>query len=232
MKEGRFKLLVFDWDGTLIDSIERIVTSLQHASREVCGIKLSEDRARGIIGLGLHEAIQQLHPELDAAAIESVAASYRQNFLFDSQVPELLFDGVEELLQHLVADSYTLAIATGKSRPGLDRAMQTHQLSAYFATTRCAGETRSKPHPEMLQSILDELDTRARHAVMIGDSEHDMRMANNAGVDAIGVTYGVEAAESLMAHQPLTCLDQITDLYEFLSHNTEDSFIQQEAAKQ
>lgn len=232
MNQGQFKLLVFDWDGTLIDSIERIVTSLQHASREVCGIKLSEDRARGVIGLGLREAIQQLHPELDAATVESVAASYRQNFLFDSQVPELLFDGVEELLQNLVADNYTLAIATGKSRPGLDRAMQKHQLSAYFAATRCADETRSKPHPEMLLSILHELDTENRDAVMIGDSAHDMRMANNAGVAAIGVTYGVEGAASLMAHQPLTCLDKITDVYEFLSHNTQDSFIQQEAAEQ
>jgi phosphoglycolate phosphatase len=232
MNEDRFKLLVFDWDGTLINSIERIVTSMQHASREVCGIKLSEDRARRVIGLGLHEAIQQLHPELGTAAIESVAASYRQNFLFDSDVPEVLFDGVEALLQQLVADGYTLAIATGKSRAGLDRTMQQHQLVAYFATTRCADETRSKPHPAMLHSILDELGTQTRHAVMIGDSEHDMRMANNAGVDAIGVSQGVEPADSLLAHQPLTCLDKITDLYDFLSHNTKDSFIHQEAAKQ
>ena len=232
MKEGRFKLLVFDWDGTLINSIERIVTSLQHASREVCGVKLSEDRARRVIGLGLHEAIQQLHPELGTAAIESIAASYRQNFLFDSQVPEVLFDGVETLLQQLVADGYTLAIATGKSRAGLDRAMQQHQLLAYFATTRCADESRSKPHPQMLHSILEELDTQKKHAVMIGDSEHDMRMAYNAGVDAIGVSQGVEPADSLKAHQPLTCLDKITDLYDFLSHNKQDSFIEQEAAKQ
>jgi phosphoglycolate phosphatase len=232
MKKGQFKLLVFDWDGTLINSIERIVTSLQHASHEVCGIKLHKDRARRVIGLGLNEAIQQLHPELDATTIASIAASYRQNFLFDSQVPEVLFDGVEALLQQLVTQGYTLAIATGKSRAGLDRAMREHQLGAYFVTTRCADETRSKPHPEMLHSILDELEIQNRHAVMIGDSEHDMRMATNAGVDAIGVSQGVEGAESLMAHQPLTCLDKITDLYEFLSHNNVDSFIQQETAEQ
>ncbi len=232
MKDGRFDLLVFDWDGTLINSIERIVTSMQHASREVCGVELSEDRARRVIGLGLHEAIQQLHPELGTAAIEAIAASYRQNFLFDSEVPEVLFDGVEALLQQLVADGYTLAIATGKSRAGLDRAIQQHQLITYFAATRCADESRSKPHPQMLQSILDELDTPKKHAVMIGDSEHDMRMANNAGVDAIGVSQGVEPADSLIAHQPLACLDKITDLYDFLSHNKADSFIEQEAAKQ
>ncbi len=229
---ARFKLLVFDWDGTLIDSIERIVVSLQFASREVCGIDLSEDKARRVIGLGLHEAIEHLHPELDSAEVESVAARYRQNFLYDSKVPELLFDGVEEMLKQLVADKYTLAIATGKSRTGLDRAMQKHRLGHYFITTRCAGENQSKPHPDMLNSILHELDTNAQDAVMIGDSEHDMLMAGNAGVDAIGVTHGVEDAESLMTHHPLACLDNIADLYEFLSHNTRDSINKQEQGKQ
>jgi len=219
MKTDRFKLLVFDWDGTLIDSIERIVTSLQFASRQVCGIQLGEDRARSVIGLGLHEAIERLHPELDSVHVESVADAYRQNFLYDSEVPELLFDGVEDMLKRLTDERYTLAVATGKSRAGLERAMKKHQLGGYFSTTRCAGEHRSKPDPDMLNSILRELDTRASEAVMIGDSEHDMLMAGNAGVQAIGVTHGVEDAESLMLHRPLTCLDNITDLYEFLTHN-------------
>ena len=232
MNKTRFKLLVFDWDGTLIDSIERIVTSIQHASREVCGIHIADDKARSVIGLGLHEAIERLHPELDEVMIQSVADAYRQNFLIDSKVPELLFDGVEDLLKQLIADDYTLAVATGKSRRGLDRAMQKHKLGRYFATTRCAGEHRSKPHPEMLNSILRQLDTRANDAVMIGDSEHDMLMAGNAGVNAIGVTHGVEDAESLMTYKPLTCLDNITDLYEFLSDNNQHSFNKQEASRQ
>jgi len=232
MNIEKFELLVFDWDGTLIDSIERIVTSLQYASREVCGFHLGEDMARSVIGLGLHEAIERLHPELDAVTIESVADAYRQNFLYDSKVPELLFDGVEDMLKQLTADKYTLAVATGKSRSGLDRAMQKHKLGRYFVTTRCAGENRSKPHPEMLNSILHQLDTHANDAVMIGDSEHDMMMAGNAGVKAIGVTHGVEDAESLMTYKPLTCLDDITDLYEFLSHNNQHSFNKQEASGQ
>ena len=231
MKEENFTLLVFDWDGTLIDSIERIVTSLQYASREVCGIHLGEDEARSVIGLGLHEAIERLHPELDSVQVESVADSYRQNFLVDSKVPELLFDGVEDLLKQLIADNYTLAVATGKSRRGLDRAMQQHKLEHYFATTRCADEHKSKPHPEMLNSILYELDTHANHAVMIGDSEHDMLMAGNAGENAIGVTHGVEDAESLMLYNPITCLDDVTDLYEFLSHNTQHPINKQEPGK-
>ena len=230
MNMQRFKLLVFDWDGTLIDSIERIVTSLQHASREVCGIDISEENARSVIGLGLHEAIEHLHPELESVLVESVAASYKQHFLYDSKVPEALFNGVEELLKQLIAENYCLAIATGKSRMGLDRAMNKHNLGHYFNTTRCAGENRSKPHPEMLNSILHELGTLAKDAVMIGDSTHDMLMAGNAGVHAIGVTHGVEDAVSLMTHNPLTCLDDITDLYEFLSHNTQDSINQQETS--
>jgi phosphoglycolate phosphatase len=224
MKHERFKLLVFDWDGTLIDSIERIVTSLQYASREVCGIDLDEARARSVIGLGLHEALERLHPELDAVDVASVADAYRQNFLYDSDVPERLFDGVVDMLQRLSAEDYTLAIATGKSRPGLDRAMEQHGLGHYFAATRCAGEYRSKPDPEMLNSILHELGTPANDTVMIGDSEHDMLMAGNAGVDAIGVSQGVQDAGSLLSHQPLACLDDITDLCDFLSHNTRNSY--------
>jgi phosphoglycolate phosphatase len=231
MSHEKFRLLVFDWDGTLIDSIERIVTSLQFASREVCGINLDEDLARSVIGLGLHEAIERLHPELDAMHIESIAAVYRQNFLYDSTVPELLFDGVEDMLAQLRADEYTLAVATGKSRVGLDRALTKHQLGHYFSATRCAGENRSKPDPEMLNSILQALDTSADETVMIGDSEHDMLMAGNAGVRAIGVTHGVEDAASLMLHKPMACLDRITDLSDFLSHNNRDSLNNQEPDK-
>jgi phosphoglycolate phosphatase len=231
MKHQRFNLLVFDWDGTLIDSIERIVTSLQHASHKVCGTAISEDKARSVIGLGLHEAIKQIHPELDSVKIEQLADTYRQNFLYDSNIPERLFDGVKELLEQLAAENYSLAIATGKSRIGLDRAMHEHNLGHYFMTTRCAGENKSKPHPEMLNSILHELRTDTSDAVMIGDSAHDMLMAGNAGVDAIGVTHGVEDAASLMLHNPLACLDNITDLYDFLSHNTLTSFNTEETAE-
>jgi len=220
MSEPRFSLLVFDWDGTLMNSIERIVTSLQFASRQVCGVELEEWQARSVIGLGLQEAIEHLHPELGTTQIDTVAAAYRQNFLFDSDVPELLFDGVEDMLQRLIDDNYTLAVATGKSRPGLDRVMKKYRLEHYFSTTRCAGEHRSKPDPEMLNTILHELDTDPENALMIGDSAHDMLMASNAGVNAIGVTHGVDDAASLMRHKPLTCLDSVTDLYDFLSHNT------------
>jgi len=216
----KYKLLVFDWDGTLIDSIEQIVTSLQIASQKVCGETVAEDAARGVIGLGLTEAIEKLHPELDATTIEQVSAAYKQHYLYENPIQAQLFDGVTDMLDELTATGYQLAIATGKSRQGLDRALQEHSMQDYFVTTACAGEKRSKPHPEMLLDILLELDTPASQSLMIGDSEHDLMMANNAQVNAIAVSHGVQQADVLLTHQPLICLDKITDLSNFLSHNS------------
>lgn len=220
---NQFPLLVFDWDGTLVDSIERIVTSLQFASKQAVDTDLSESQARDVIGLGLMEAITKLHPELDtqqhADKLSDIADAYRQHYLFDNEVPAPLFDGVAELLKELRHDGYTLAISTGKSRAGLDRSIDEHQVADYFATTRCAGENKSKPHPEMLHEILDELKFSASQTLMIGDSEHDLKMANNANMQCIGVTHGVHDAATLNRHNPLTCLTDITDLSAYLSHN-------------
>ena len=220
---NHFPLLVFDWDGTLVDSIERIVTSLQFASKQAADIDLAEKQARDVIGLGLFEAISMLHPELDAVQhadrLNKIADAYRQHYLYENTVPAPLFKGVNELLSELRNDGYILAISTGKSRAGLDQSINEHQLSDFFATTRCASESRSKPHPEMLHEILDELDFTASQTVMIGDSEHDLKMANNANMQSIAVTHGVHDAATLKRHKPLTCLADITDLYSYLSHN-------------
>jgi phosphoglycolate phosphatase len=218
-----FPLLIFDWDGTLVDSIARIVSSLQFASRQVTGNQLCASRARDVIGLGLAEAIAKLHPELHAndqtLALNSIADAYRQHYLYDNTVPAPLFAGVEELLDGLFHQGYTLAISTGKSRIGLEHAIKEHNMGEYFATTRCAGENRSKPHPEMLHEILHELNFCADEALMIGDSEHDLMMANNARVSSIGVTHGVHDARILKKHKPLVCLNKITELSGFLDHN-------------
>lgn len=219
----QFPLLVFDWDGTLVDSIERIVTSLQFASKQAIDAQLSESQARDVIGLGLMEAIAKLHPELDttqhADELNSIADAYRQHYLHDNTVPAPLFNGVNQLLDELRNDGYTLAISTGKSRAGLEQSINEHQLAEYFTTTRCAGENKSKPHPEMLHEILDELNFSAKQTLMIGDSEHDLKMANNANMQCIGVTHGVHDAVTLNKHNPLACLTDITELSTFLSHN-------------
>ena len=218
----KYPLLVFDWDGTLVDSIERIVTSLQFASRHAADIIIDEQRARDVIGLGLAEAIAKLHPEMDenehSTDLSNIADAYRRHYLHENAVPAPLFDGVNELLGGLKADGYTLAVSTGKSRAGLQSSIEEHDMAKYFATTRCAGENRSKPHPEMLHEILQELNFSAEQTLMIGDSEHDMQMANNADMPCIGVTHGVHDAETLQRYGPLTCLDNITELSDFLNH--------------
>ena len=134
-------------------------------------------------------------------------------------MPANLFEGVTEFLDELIHHGFTLAIATGKSRVGLDHSLEEHQLADRFTTTRCAGEYLSKPHPEMLLGILNDLNTDPEQALMIGDSEHDLMMARNAGVESIAVTHGVQQADVLLSHQPLACLDRITDLSHFLTHN-------------
>ena len=222
-----YPLLVFDWDGTLVDSIKRIVTSLQFASRQTLDITISETQARNVIGLGLNEAIAKLHPELDEQLrfddLNNTANVYRQHYLYDNTVPAPLFAGVNELLDSLRADGYTLAVSTGKSRIGLEQSINEHQLADYFATTRCAGtgknESKSKPDPEMLHEIMHELNFFASQTLMIGDSEHDLIMANNANMQCIGVTHGVHDAATLEKHNPLTCLKNITELSDYLNHN-------------
>lgn len=219
----QFPLLVFDWDGTLVDSIERIVTSLQFASRQAVDIHLSESQARDVIGLGLMEAIAKLHPELDtqqhSTELNNIADAYRQHYLHDNKVPAPLFRGVNQLLNELRAEGYTLAISTGKSRAGLEQSINEHQVADYFTATRCAGENKSKPHPEMLHEILDELNFPATQTLMIGDSEHDLKMASNANIKSIGVTHGVHDAATLNKHNPLICLTDITELSAYLNHN-------------
>lgn len=219
----QFPLLVFDWDGTLVDSIERIVTSLQHASKQAADIHISEIQARDVIGLGLIEAITQLHPELGVqqhtTELNNIADAYRQHYLYDNTVPAPLFTGVIDLLDELRENGYTLAISTGKSRAGLEQSIAEHQLADYFATTKCAGENKSKPHPEMLHEIMHELNFQAAQTLMIGDSEHDLKMANNANMQCIGVTHGVHDAKTLEKFNPLTCLNNITELSDYLNHN-------------
>lgn len=219
----RFPLLVFDWDGTLVDSIDRIVTSLQFASKKTVNIELSDTQARDVIGLGLMEAIGKLHPDLDSNLhineLNNIADAYRQHYMHDCAVPAPLFNGVNDLLSDLRNEGYTLAISTGKSRAGLEQSINEHDLAHHFVTTRCAGENKSKPDPEMLHEILHQLNFSASQTLMIGDSEHDLKMASNANVQSIGVTHGVHDEATLNKHSPITCLTDITDLSAFLSHN-------------
>lgn len=207
-----FRLLVFDWDGTLMDSEARIVESALIAIGELKLPPRTRDAIRDIIGLGLPEAMQALYPELPGSNHASLIERYRTHFLAEGGVPMPLFPGARETLDTLRARGHMLAVATGKSRRGLDRALAETGLAPLFAATRCADETRSKPDPRMLLEIMDEVGGDPAQTLMIGDSEFDLQMAAGAGIAAVGVGYGVKDCERLLDYRPLTCLDAIEEL--------------------
>jgi len=216
MKKRNFELLVFDWDGTLMDSEVRIVECVRAAVAEL-GLEVPPDSSiRNIIGLGLTEAITALFPQADDQLINEIADRYRQHFLFQNQTPMPLFAGVEETLRELESRGYLLAVATGKSRRGLERSLEHTDLGKLFHATRCADETFSKPHPEMLLQLMDELGTMPSETLMIGDTEYDMQMASNAGTPSLAVSCGVHEVDRLLQHGPEACLQAVSEMVGWL----------------
>lgn len=215
MPRKQFDLIVFDWDGTLMDSTPAIVASMQAAARDL-GLPVPDDKsANYVIGLGLQEAMQTVLPDLDPRFYPRMVERYRYHYL--SQDENItLFDGARDMLQALSADGYFLAVATGKSRVGLNRALNAVGMMSLFDATRCADETFSKPHPAMLQELTRELGQDMKRTVMIGDTTHDLLMASNAGASAIGVHYGAHPALELAAHSPLFGANSIAELRDWL----------------
>lgn len=218
MTQKRFDLIVFDWDGTLMDSADTIVHCLQAACRDI-GIEPPPDQvARHVIGLGLIEALQQMLPSLASERYDELVERYRVHFLAgDVEVP--LFDGIAATIEQLHGAGYWLAIATGKSRRGLERALGQTQLGAFFHASRCADECASKPDPLMLNELLREFDVEPERALMIGDTSHDLLMARNAGVPCLAVSYGAHAADALQALAPLACVGGVAELDTWLRQN-------------
>lgn len=208
----RLNLLVFDWDGTLMDSEARIVACIQAAIGDL-GLEPREVASvRNIIGLGLHEAISMLYPGSDTVLHQAMTDRYRYHFLTANPTRSELFPGAEETVRRLSEAGYLLAVATGKGRRGLDLVLEETGLGRYFHATRCADETFSKPHPQMLEELMDELGTEPGETLMIGDTEYDMEMALNARTHALAVSYGVHEKERLLRHRPLGCLAAIDEL--------------------
>jgi phosphoglycolate phosphatase len=208
----KFDVVVFDWDGTLMNSERRIVACIQAAAQDVGVPVPAYDAAKDIIGLGLAPAIERLFPGAGGSAIADVITRYRQLFFSDSLANSVLFEGAREVLSDLAERQLLLAVATGKSRRGLDRELAEVALDPFFCVTRCADETFSKPHPQMLLEIMQVLGVEPQQTLMVGDTEYDMQMANNAGVRALGVGYGVHESDRLMQAGALDCLDDIKDL--------------------
>ena len=205
-----FELIVFDWDGTLMDSEAHIVASMERALEDLALPALPKESIKNVIGLGLFEAVNQLIPSQSQVTHQTAMDRYRYHFLADD--PCEPFEGAETVLQTLADAGYMLAVATGKGRHGLDRVLNSTGFGQYFVETRCADETCSKPHPQMLQEIMEVLDTTPHQTLMIGDTEYDLEMANAAKVTSVAVDYGVHERERLLACNPLACLSSIQSL--------------------
>lgn len=213
----RYSLIVFDWDGTIIDSTGTIAECIQQAAAEM-GLRVpDEERARHVIGLGLHDSLRHAVPELPAGRYNDFVLLYRKHFLAREDTMRL-FPGMAEMLADL-EQKHVLAVATGKSRRGLDRALDAGGLRRYFTATRCGDETQPKPHPAMLNELMEELDKDKSEVLMIGDTSHDLEMARAAGVAALGVTYGAHREAGLRACSPLGCFSTVGALDAWLKAN-------------
>jgi len=216
LKNHDAKLIVFDWDGTLMDSAAHIVASLQTAISDLNLETKTNSELKNIIGLGLKEAFYALYPEATEKELVELTAQYREHFFDEQHESCQLFSGARELVEELDGKGYFLAIATGKGRNGLDKVLKETSMGNYFPITRCADESHSKPNPQMLLDIIDYYGVEASETIMVGDTEYDLQMANNADAHSIAVSYGVHEKQRLLECNPLTCLDNMNDLHQWL----------------
>ncbi|GAB2911289.1 HAD-IA family hydrolase [Paralcaligenes sp. KSB-10] len=211
----RYAAVVFDWDGTVMDSTHSIVAAMQAACIDLgLPVPASAD-ASWVIGLSLESALYRAVPTLTHEQMPLFLQRYRVHFL--TRDPDIkLFDGILGLFSSLRERQVRLAVATGKSRVGLDRALNSMNLREQFAATRCADESSSKPHPGMLLEIMDELDLKPEQLIMVGDTIHDIQMASNAGVDSMAVTYGAHDKQTLVAAEPTVLVPGVREMQAWL----------------
>jgi phosphoglycolate phosphatase len=211
----RFDLIAFDWDGTLFDSTALIVRCIQSACRDLGVAVPSDVDAAYVIGLGLHDALRHVTPDLPPERVNELGRRYRHHYLA-SQHELVLFDGTLAMLQSLKQRQHFLAVATGKNRAGLNQALGQSDLHGLFDATRTADETASKPHPLMLQELMAQLGTSPERTLMIGDTTHDLLLASNAGTASVGVSYGAHDHAAFEAHGPLFVAHSTRELHDWL----------------
>lgn len=216
-----FELIVFDWDGTLMDSQQRIVDCILAAFADLGLDAPSRECAADVIGLGLEDAMARLWPGASPAQCAELGLKYRHHFLVANPTRSELFPGALETLATLRERGYLLGVATGKSRAGLDKSLDETGLRGAFHATRCADETCSKPHPQMLLELMEELGVGASRTLMVGDTEYDLQMASNAGAPALAVCHGVHEPGRLLACGPLACLESLDDIPRWLQRMAE-----------
>lgn len=213
-----YDLIVFDWDGTVMDSTAAIVGSIQAACRGLGLTVPDEETARHVIGLGLDQALRRAVPDVPESKRPELIALYRHHFIVQSEaIP--LYEGARETIIELHKSGYLLGVATGMSRAGLERALNSSGLKSYFHATRTADVTLSKPDPAMLLELMEELEVPANRTLMIGDTTHDLLMAQNADVDAIAVMHGAHLPEQLQTLNPLAMVEDFKELRAWLKAN-------------
>ncbi len=218
IKERRYELIVWDWDGTIMDSTPTIVHCIQQACRDLDFPVPEDSIASYVIGLGIHDSLRRVVPTIDPKHFPTLVDRFRYHYLAKDH--ELhLFGGMRDLLENLRAQGFMLGVATGKPRRGLDRSLRHHQLEHLFHDTRTADESFAKPHPGMLMDLSDRLQVPVRKMLMIGDTTHDLQMAQAAEVDAVAVTYGAHPADALRSANSLACFDNVEVLGNWLMQN-------------
>lgn len=205
-------MIIFDWDGTLCDSVSHIVRSVRAVARELGLPVPSEAEAANIIGLSLPRAMEVLFPRESPRRLEELINGYASHYVANETAPPGLFFGALDTLRELKGRGFELAVATGKSRRGLDRMLAALDLEEFFDATRCADETRSKPDPLMISELLAERSVAPERVIMVGDTEYDLEMASNAGVASVGVSFGAHPVERLAGHGPLAIVDDLPQL--------------------
>jgi phosphoglycolate phosphatase len=214
----RYDLIVFDWDGTVMDSTAVIAGSIQAACRDL-GLTIPDDEtARHVIGLGLDQALRYAVPDMPEEMRPDLIARYKYHFLAQDEAISL-FEGARETIAELHDAGYRLGVATGKSRAGLNRAMESTGMKSFFHATRTADQTFSKPDPAMLLELMEELDSIAGRTLMVGDTTHDLLMAQNAKVDVVAVGHGAHTPEQLQELNPLALTSDFAELRAWLKAN-------------
>jgi len=212
-----YKLLVFDWDGTLMDSQQEIVSCFQAASKDVDLPIPTVDEVHNVIGLGMFEAVHTVFPELNTKESQRVFIDrYRYYYFSPDKPPSELFEGVDDMIRSLSDKGYFMAVATGKGRRGLDESLKRTGFDEIFHYTRCVDEAHSKPHPQMILDIMEYLGVTASETLMIGDTEYDLQMATNANVHSVAVACGAHDKSRLIKHNPQVCLQQTQELEAWL----------------
>lgn len=216
--QNNYDLIIFDWDGTLANSTQLIVDAICNGSVDVGLPKPSQSAASGIIGLGFREAAYELFGRIPDAQLAELTARYTYYYgLCEDHIP--LFDGVPETIAHLTKQRVPLAVATGKGRRGLNKALANSGIAHHFIATRCVDECQSKPHPQMILDLMREVDATPERTLMVGDTSFDLQMAKNANVASLGVTYGAHPLERLLPNEPLAHFNQFRELSVWLKAN-------------